>query len=177
MTQAPEPTTSANDSDQLRQSVHEIRVLMAMAAKTMARELEQYLESQGLPLTGLQYGVLRILRHQRHTLSELSAKMMLKPATLVPVVDALEKHHLLKRQRDREDRRRTQLDLTEHGTDLLDKIAFEGANDSLMQSLHNLGEAECIQFVTLLKKVVEGMITDPEQAERLKAALAVFIRR
>ncbi|GAB4545555.1 MAG: MarR family transcriptional regulator [Anaerolineae bacterium] len=177
MTQAPEPTTSADDRDQLRQSVHEIRVLMAMAAKTMARELEQYLESQGLPLTGLQYGVLRILRYQRHTLSELSARMMLKPATLVPVVDALEKHHLLKRQRDREDRRRTQLDLTEHGIDLLDRMVVEHANDSLTQSLSHLSEAERTQFVRLLKKVVEGIITDPEQSERLKAALAVVIHR
>src|SRR5262245_58437933 len=104
----------------------EIRILTKTLASIASRSLEQRLQQHGAPISALQHGVMRLLCLHPYTSSELSRRMHLDPATLVPVVDALERRGYIQRSKDPADRRRCPLVLTQAGADLLAHVpAFE----------------------------------------------------
>jgi DNA-binding MarR family transcriptional regulator len=140
----------------------ELRILLNMGTKLAGRDLEQRLLAQGLPITSLQHGMLRLLKHQRHTISELSRKMMLVPATLVPAVDTLERHGLVTRGRDPSDRRRTPLQLTQAGLDILARIPPVDDTDIVVSSVLALSPEEQQSLLTLLRRLVGSMAQDEE---------------
>jgi DNA-binding MarR family transcriptional regulator len=155
----------------MNQSVYraaaETRIMLALLTKIAGRDLEQYLAESGYPISGLQYGVLRMISSESLTLSALSQKMMVTPATLVPAVDNLEQHGLLRRERDPRDRRRTPLQITPSGMDFLAAFAQRPIIDSLYRSMEALGEANCAQLVGLLRRLLMGMPEGPEIAARV----------
>src|SRR5512135_3252660 len=110
----------------------ELRILAGVIAKMAGRDLERHLEVCSAGMSALQYGVLRLLGHHQCTIAELSRTMLLAPATLVPVVDALESKGLLKRERDPQDRRRTPLLLTPLGVEMLSRVPHVSADDALV---------------------------------------------
>jgi DNA-binding MarR family transcriptional regulator len=66
---------------------------------------------------------LRVLsRHGVMRLSELSDHLHIAPRSTTEVVDALETRGLIGRRPDPDDRRATLVELTEHGTSVLDAI-------------------------------------------------------
>ncbi len=73
--------------DELHTQALEVRVLAGVIARLAGRDLERSLASSNMPISVLQYGVLRRLSREDATISELSASMMLSPATLVPAVE------------------------------------------------------------------------------------------
>ena len=113
--------TNSNDAA-LHALAHEVRILVSIVTKLANRDVEQRMQASGANISGLQHGMLRLLREHPYTSSELSRKMMLTPATLVPAVDALERHGLIDRGRDPNDRRRTPLLLTERALELLKRV-------------------------------------------------------
>src|SRR5918911_156504 len=84
----------------------ELRILGAIVSKFMRQDLEQHLAARGARVGVLPYGVMHVLSDEPLTLTELGRKMSLEPATLVPVIDALEKNGLVKRGKDPRARRR-----------------------------------------------------------------------
>lgn len=140
----------------------ETRIMLGMLAKIAGRELEQHLAESGYPISPLQYGVLRILSSESLTLSTLSHKMMVTPGTLVPAIDNLEQHGLLRRERDPRDRRRTPLQITPIGADFLTTLSQRPITDSLYRSMEAMGEPDCAQMVGLLRRLLMGM---PEGTE------------
>ncbi len=135
----------------------EIRILAAIVNKMAMRDLEQRLEAHNAGVSGLQYGVLQFLRHHNGTISELSRKMMLAPATLVPVVDALEQKGLVERGKDPQDRRRTPLLLTAGGLETLERMPLVDSDDSLVHSLESMGDAKTQTLSDLLRELVKQM--------------------
>src|SRR5690606_18894327 len=98
----------------------EIRILSAVLARVSARSIEERIsELTNSEISGLQYGILRMLGHHSSTLSELSRQFLLDPSTLVPVVHALERKSLVKRGRDPNDRRRWLISVTDEGKELV----------------------------------------------------------
>src|SRR5260221_216207 len=81
-------------------------------------------------LGGLQFGVMRILHHHSFTIKELSNKMTLSAAALVPVIDSLEREGLATRGHDPADRRRTPLTLTPKGRDLIAGLPIIAPDDA-----------------------------------------------
>jgi DNA-binding MarR family transcriptional regulator len=138
----------------------EIRILMSIGAKLAARDLEQRLLAQGLPISSLQHGILRLLQQQQFTSSELSRKLTLTPATLVPAVDALERHGFVTRGHDPSDRRRTPLLLTEAGADILARVPAVDDTDIVVTSLLSLSPAEQQQLLGLLRRLISSMAGD-----------------
>lgn len=66
---------------------------------------------------------LRVLsRHGVMRLSELSDHLHIAPRSTTEVIDALESRGLVRRRPDPDDRRATLVELTEHGTSVLDAI-------------------------------------------------------
>jgi DNA-binding MarR family transcriptional regulator len=156
----------------------EIRILTTIILKTSTQALEKRLAEKDTFISRLQFGLLHLVSHQNYTISELSRKMMLDPSTLVPAVDALEQKGLLRRERDRQDRRRYPLYLTEAGESLLGEMHIINDDDPLLIALQTLGEADSEQLRILLRKVVESLPEGEhmlcEMEDRLKATLHKF---
>ena len=138
----------------------EIRILISIGTKLAARDLEQRLLAHGLAISALQHGMLRLLKQQYYTSSELSRKMSLTPATLVPAVDTLERHGLVTRGHDPSDRRRTPLLLTEAGADILARVPAVDDTDILVTSLRSFSPDERQQLLAMLRRLISAMTGD-----------------
>jgi DNA-binding MarR family transcriptional regulator len=144
-------------TDELYTRANEIRILAALVTKMARRDLQGRLDSSGTGISELQYGIMRLLSYQEHTISELSCKFMLDPSTLVPAVDALERKKLARRGRDPGDRRRNPLSLTEHGAEFVARVPIMDGQDSLVKSLNAMGNGQCQQLLMLLRELVRRM--------------------
>jgi DNA-binding MarR family transcriptional regulator len=147
----------------------DVRLLMLMVMKTSMRDLDRRLEASGTGVSSLQYGVMRLLSHESATISELSSRMLLAPATLVPVVDALERKGFVQRGSDPRDRRRIPLLLTESGLEVMLRVPFTGGLDSLAQGLASLGREKSSHLEALLYELVNHLTGDDALIDRALA--------
>ena len=138
----------------------EIRMLLTLVTKLTMRDLEQRLGETMPGLSLLQFGVLRLLAREQCTLTELSAKMMLTPSTLVPVVDKLERDGLVVRGKDPHDRRRTPLMVTEQASGLLIAIPASHPDDMIAKCIGEMGEHKARQLHKLLHDLLLRMSPD-----------------
>jgi DNA-binding MarR family transcriptional regulator len=140
----------------------EIRILAKIMSQIATRSQEQHLQAHGAPCSGLQYGIMRLLYHHQHTSSELSRKMYIDPATLVPVIDALERHGYVQRGKDPNDRRRNPLTLTQRGIELLAQVPLFDHSSPLGNALTSLGDAQARELLRLLRELIKHMAPDIE---------------
>lgn len=92
---------------------------------SVARRLRETSQELLAPwdITPSQLRALRVLRrHGKLRLSELSDHLHIAPRSTTEVVDGLQARDLLWRQPDPGDRRATLVELTEHGSSVLDAI-------------------------------------------------------
>ena len=92
---------------------------------SVARQLRETSQEALAPwdITPAHLRALRVLsRHGTMRLSELSEHLQIAPRSTTEVVDALESRGLAGRRPDPGDRRATLVELTEHGTSVLDAI-------------------------------------------------------
>lgn len=148
--------SSLNDGDVLA-AAEELRILMLIVGKLAGRDIERRLSQQGVELSPMQFGVIRLLNFQNHTISEMSKKMMITPATLVPVIDTLERHGYLKREQDPHDRRRTPLSLTDEGRRIISEVHTLDFDHALYKCLDRMGQAKCDQLVVLMRELAALM--------------------
>src|SRR5680860_692827 len=146
------------------------RILCSMVAKLAKRDLEVRLEAENAEISGLAYAVLAALRHRQATSAEISRKMMLTPATLVPVVDTLEEQGLVERRQDPDDRRRTPLFVTPAGRSLLERVPLVDDTDSLVVSLENLGEEATHDLLHLLRQLAISLYGNEQAIKGIAAA-------
>jgi DNA-binding MarR family transcriptional regulator len=98
---------------------------LAEAFRSVARQLRDTSQETLAPwdITPAHFRALRVLtRHGAMRLSELSDHLRIAPRSTTEVVDALETRGLARRQPDPGDRRATLVEVTEHGTTVLDAI-------------------------------------------------------
>src|SRR5450756_852165 len=148
----------------------EVRILAGMVNKRTKHDLERRLESHGITVGALPFGVMQLLRKQPLTITEISRVMRLAPATLVPAVDALERKGLARRGCDPSDRRRTPLSLTEQGLDALTRVPLVDIDDALGRSLDAMGEKKRLELRLLLRELACLMGSDPSVVEGVIAA-------
>ncbi|MEN9327908.1 MAG: hypothetical protein RI947_716 [Candidatus Parcubacteria bacterium] len=135
----------------------ETRILLLVLNKHIKKEFERNLHKTGANISGLQYGVLRLLKHKSQTLSTLSHKMMVEAATLVPVIDALEHKGYLKRVPDRMDRRRNMLSLTDTGKEFLIHMPLMPQDDIFTSSLKTIDMGRQKELLHLLRTLLNKM--------------------
>jgi len=149
----------------------EVRILAAIVNKIAERDLQQCLDEQNVGISALQHRVVRLLSHRTATITELSRMMGPSPATLVGVVDALERQGLVKRGYDPDDRRRTPLLLTESGREVLKRFPPIASGDSVMRGLSEMGEEAAQQLLELLRALVTAATQDEDRVKRVHAAV------
>jgi DNA-binding MarR family transcriptional regulator len=148
-------------------AARELRILIERIAKVSRRDTERRLSASAAGISGLQYGILRILSDHDFNLSELSHRMQREPATLVPVVDALEDKGLVRRGQDPKDRRRTPLTITENGTAVLDRVPLVDENDLLVDALKGLGDSKVQRLLTLLRELATEVSKDKNMVAKV----------
>lgn len=151
---------------EIKDSTHEMRILVGLIAKISHDHMAQRLSDRSL--SRLQYGTLRVLDFEGSlTLSELSKKFIVDPSTLVPVVDALERKGLVIRERDPEDRRRFPVVLTDSGREIIRQVEVVMDDDPLSNGLMALGTDK---MQTLLGLLRELLLTLPDGEHMLSVA-------
>ncbi len=143
----------------------EIRILASVLTRLASRSLEERFSTHDMNISGLQYGILRTLASGSQTLSDLSKRFVLDPSTLVPVVQTLERKHLVTRNRDPHDRRRWMLSLTDQGTEIIRSVPMFNEDDLLYQCLDDMGEVKAHALLNLLREVVQRMPEGGEMVE------------
>ena len=152
-------------------AAQELRILTEMIIKVSRRDTERRLTASEAGISGLQYGILRILSNQASTLSELRHLMHREPATLVPVVDALEDKGLIKRGKDAKDRRRTPLTITATGTVVLERVPLVDANDVIVNALKELGDQKAQRLLTLLRELTTQVSKDKNTVTKVNTLI------
>ncbi|HUZ92718.1 MAG TPA: MarR family winged helix-turn-helix transcriptional regulator [Candidatus Paceibacterota bacterium] len=147
----------------------EIKLLAFMFMKTARQDIGRRLKARGAGVNPLGFGVLNMVRHGKRTLSDLSRETMLAPATLVPVINTLERKGLIERQRDERDRRRSPLRLTKRGEKIMAGISFIGENDLITRNLKKLGERDVSELQRILRKLVGGLIGEKKMKEMVES--------
>ena len=98
---------------------------LAEAFRSVARQLREISQETLAPwdITPSHFRALRVLkRHGVMRLSDLSEHLHIAARSTTEVVDALQSRDLVERRSDPGDRRATLVELTEHGTSILDAI-------------------------------------------------------
>jgi DNA-binding MarR family transcriptional regulator len=98
---------------------------LADAFRSVARRLRETSQETLAPwdITPSHFRAMRVLyRHGAMRLSDLSEHLHIAPRSATEVVDALESRGLAERRPDPRDRRATLVELTGHGTAVLDAI-------------------------------------------------------
>ena len=153
---------SVMEDKALRDTAEDIRVLAAIVSKMASLDRDRRLSSCGAGVSSLQFSVLQSLAVRPGTLSDLSREFGLEPATLVPVVDSLERKALLQRTKDPRDRRRSPLVISTAGFNILQNQPFVEAESALVHALSELGPIRVSALHQLLQDVSRVVARDIE---------------
>jgi DNA-binding MarR family transcriptional regulator len=130
---------------------------LADAFWSVARKLRETSQETLAPwdITPAQFRALRVLRRNGvMRLSELSERLQIAPRSTTEVIDALESRDLVRRRPDPDDRRATLVEVTEHGTGVLDAIrAVQGTEAE--RAFELLSPADRTDLARILRKLRE----------------------
>lgn len=152
----------------------ELRMMIFILTKMIARQGEQRLSELGINLSWLQIGILRALWSSPKTPTELSKHFMIDPSTLVPVIDALERKGYVERQKDPRDRRRTPLSLTKSAHDVTGQMGWMGEHEPFAEAVQSLGEEKTKQLIALLRDLFHQLPESEEQLHIMQDRLRAF---
>lgn len=145
--EAPAPRTWSDDQERALR----LWIALARCYSTFARAVSCKVQEYGL--TPPQFGVLEALYHLGPlSLGDLAGKLLVTGGNVTYVMDRLEEHGLVYRERSPVDRRIIQAKLTEKGYDLIHGV-FPGHGDFIQDITGSLGEEEQEQLRHLLKKL------------------------
>lgn len=153
----------------------EVRLLAGLLTRLAREAAERLLHDVGLRHWA-QHATLALLRDGPLTSRELSYRLHLEPATLVPIVDALEVAGLLRRGQDPNDRRRMPLMITEQGLAVLERMPAVHPDDVLLKALNDLGEEKSRRLLQLMRELTllvtqdESLVEDTRRTAQQLAA-------
>jgi DNA-binding MarR family transcriptional regulator len=174
MTDADTTSHGAPAETGLYRDALEALILTATIAKDARQATERRLKGFGAIITAPQYRLLRQLQQGRATIKELSHSMRVEPATLVTMVDTLERHGLLRRGADPHDRRRTPLELTEAGLAQLGQVPFVHEDDPIARYLRALTDEERQTFLRHLRGLVTSLHGEDSAARQIADAVTTY---
>jgi MarR family transcriptional regulator for hemolysin len=134
---------------------NEIYVYAALLLKFFNQSLEERLRNHGVTISGLHHSILGMLRFEELTISTICQRMGMDPATMVRIIDSLERKELVQRGHDPHDRRRNPIHITEKGIELITLVPVISDQDLTYQGLQSLGFESALQLRDLLHKLIQ----------------------
>ena len=121
------------------------------AAESVTSRVTRYMATANLTIS--QFGVLEALHHKRSLCQrDIAAKILKSSGNITLVLDNLEKRELVRRERDKDDRRYFTVHLTESGSELIAR-AFADVESAIVAEMAILSENEQEQLGRLCKKL------------------------
>jgi len=144
-----------------------LKMLAGVMGRLAMHDLKKRLEAEKIEVNPLGLGVLKIISSTDFTISELSQKLFIASATLVPVIDCLEKDGLITRHDDPKDRRRNPLSLTLKGEKIVSKIACAHKDDLIVRALSKIGRKKTEQLIQILCELVDHISGDSGLSKKI----------
>lgn len=136
---------------------YDLRAIQAIRRIVRAIELYSKKLSASHKITSPQLVcLLTVAAHQPMTGSAIARHVHLSPSTVIGIVDRLEAKGLVRRERDRKDRRLVLISLTDQGKALV-ASAPSALQDRLAAAMNELPDAELATIVGSLDRIVELM--------------------
>ena len=127
---------------------------LIVAARTMKRALENELNHHNI--TSSQFAVLKLLwKYNSLSFTDLGKVLHFDNSTLTGIISRMVKAKLVRRTRDRNDRRIVNVSLTPKGHEL-QPILSKLASDINLQAVNNFSEEEKKVIIELAKRVREN---------------------
>ena len=139
----------------LRRALH-AKALCAVIVKFTNHEVEERLKRDGIQVSPGALVLLRFLKSERLTMKELSARLLLSPPTLVPIIGSLEKKGIVRRERDIVDHRKIHIALTKKGTALISNVPLISQDNRLVKGIGGLGPKKAGQLIALLEELAQS---------------------
>jgi DNA-binding MarR family transcriptional regulator len=142
-------TTAPRDSD--------ADETLSEAFRSVARQLRHTSQETLAPwdITPAQLRALRVLmRHGVMRMSELSDHLHIAARSATEVVDALETRGRVERRPDPDDRRATLVEVTEHGTSVLDAIRAARGTEA-ERAFDRLSPTDRAHLARILRKLID----------------------
>ena len=130
-------------------------VSLLRAADSLSQEAERFLKSAGL--TGAQYNVLRILRGGEPDgilCRGIAERMISRDPDMTRLLDRIEKHGWITRQRQKDDRRVIKTRITAEGLKLLKKLD-QPVHDLHEKQFRHMSAPRLKQLAELLEEVAK----------------------
>lgn len=140
-----------------RSQPSEIHRLLFFTAKQAHAGVEHWFSKAKVGITPLQFGVLRGIGDGGRTLNDLARQMMFKPPSILPSVDALEKHGYIGRRADPHDRRKIRIEVTAKGRHLMERIQATREPDPLSIAFRNMSGPKRKKLTALLTELSKGI--------------------
>lgn len=135
----------------------EIKALVNLMTKLTKQSIDKRLKDASVNIGILSFSVLRILSCENQMISELGDKLILKSATLVPVIDSLEKKGLVKKTQDQKDRRCFTIAITPKGIEILKKVSLASHDELMIDMMEKIGKEDSERFLLILRKVIVAL--------------------
>ena len=137
----------------MESEVRRIAASLVKLQKQLNAALAQHPE---MPVTLPQLMLLNLThQHGPYRLTELAAKIEVKPSAVTVMVDRLEKRGLVRRFQDPDDRRAVRVEVTADGREVLRK-AWDLRQELLRRFMDRLNPAEVRQLGDLLERLTEA---------------------
>lgn len=147
-------TPKIHDMDEVARMEKEIRYVSGIIKQNGRKILSNY------TITPPQFIALQwLFEHGDMTIGELSNKMFLAFSTTTDLVDRMEKNNLVKRVRDKQDRRVVRIHLLKEGERIIEEV-IEKRRDYLNSVLSDFDQVEVEKFSYLLTKLHQEMKKD-----------------
>ena len=131
---------------------------MVVAARSMKRALEIKLNENGI--TSSQYTVLEILwKHNGISLTDLGKLLYFDNPTITGIINRMARAKLVRRMRDRNDRRVIKVYLTQKGLEL-QSILPKLARTVNKKAVENFEESEKKAILNLTKRLHENLMNN-----------------
>lgn len=137
-------------SEEVKQSL-KLFIVLSRAHKAISEATNQFIQKNGLNPT--EFAVLELLYHKgRQPLQKIGNKILIASGSITYVVDKLEKRNFIERISCPNDRRVTFAEITELGSEFMDKL-FPEHEQNLHELLEALSPEEKETAIDLLKKI------------------------
>jgi DNA-binding MarR family transcriptional regulator len=146
-----------------------LTVLSSLALKLVRHDIVQRLHKEHIKINPHALAVMRIIGSEQCTIATLSKRLMIAPASLVLVIDTLDKKGLVRRDIDPKDRRRNPLSLTHKGEQIISRASAIGSDDIVVKSLSRLGERKSFELLGLLEELVIILSGDKKIGKKVSA--------
>jgi DNA-binding MarR family transcriptional regulator len=128
-----------------------LKNLLYTLVRQAKADIEARFAAARVGVTPLQYGVLCAARNGKVTLNEMARTFVMRPPSLVPAVNFLERGGLIRRTGDARDRRKTILTITKKGLQLIKSVQLDDGKEGLSVAFKKLSAPKQKQLLILLQ--------------------------